>query len=71
MRRQVEYIPLAREVDTYGGRDVHAIDAEWTNQMSRRLLRDIHEWGIVDTEHLSMSLRSRLAIELLIARAAG
>jgi len=67
MRRKIEYIPLAREVDTYGGRDVHAIDAEWTNQMSRRLLRDIHEWGNVDTEHLSMSLRSRLAIELSYA----
>jgi SWI/SNF chromatin-remodeling complex subunit SWI1 len=67
MRRRIEYILLAREIDTYGGRDVHAIDAEWTNQMSRRLLRDIHEWGTVDTEHLSMSLRSRLAIELSYA----
>lgn len=67
MRRKIEYVPLAREVDTYGGRDVHAIDAEWSNQMSRRLLRDIHEWGVVDTEHLSMALRSRLAIELSYA----
>jgi SWI/SNF chromatin-remodeling complex subunit SWI1 len=67
MRRKIEYVPLAREVNTYGGRDVHAIDAEWTNQMSRRLVRDIHEWGVVDTEHLSMSLRSRLSIELSYA----
>lgn len=66
-RRKIEYIPLAREVDVYGGRDVHAIDAEWTVQMSRRPLRDINEWGVVDTEHLSMSLRSRLAIELSYA----
>lgn len=66
-RRKIEYVPLAREGATYGGRDVHAIDAEWTNQMSRRPLRDINEWGVVDTEHLSMSLRSRLAIELSYA----
>lgn len=66
-RRKIEYIPLAREVDTYGGRDVHAIDADWMVQMSRRPLRDINEWGVVDTEHLSMSLRSRLAIELSYA----
>src|SRR6266540_607877 len=66
-RYKVEYVPLAHEVATYGGRDVDAIDKEWKHQMSRRPLRDINEWGVVDTDHLSMSLQSRLAIELSYA----
>ena len=65
-RRKIEYVPLAREVDTYGGRDLKAIDAEWATIPLRRL-RDINEWGTVDIETLAMSLRSRLAIEMTYA----
>lgn len=65
-RRKIEYVPLAREVDTYGGRDLKVIDAEWATIPLRRL-RDINEWGTVDIETLAMSLRSRLAIEMTYA----
>ena len=65
-RRKIEYVPLAREVDTYGGRDLKAIDADWATIPPRRL-RDINEWGTVDIETLAMSLRSRLAIEMAYA----
>ncbi|KAF9532075.1 hypothetical protein CPB83DRAFT_848300 [Crepidotus variabilis] len=66
-RRKIEYVPLGREVETFGGWDVNTLDAEWHNQQSRRPIRDISEWGLVDTEHLCMSLRSRLAVELSYA----
>ena len=65
-RRKIEYVPLAREVDTYGGRDLKVIDAEWATIPLRRL-RDINEWGTVDIETLAMSLRSRLAVEMTYA----
>ena len=65
-RRKIEYVPLAREVDTYGGRDLKVINAEWANIPLRRL-RDINEWGTVDIETLTMSLQSRLTIEMTYA----
>lgn len=65
-RRKIEYVPLAREVDSYGGRDLKVIDAEWATIPLRRL-RDISEWGTVDIETLAMSLRSRLSIEMAYA----
>lgn len=66
-RRKIEYVPLAREVDTYGGRDLHAIDQEWHSSVPRRPLRDINDWGVVDIECLCMSIRSRLSVELSYA----
>ncbi|KAF9475617.1 hypothetical protein BDN70DRAFT_883498 [Pholiota conissans] len=66
-RRKIEYVPLKREVDTYGGRDLQAIDQEWQSVVPRRALRDIHDWGVVDIECLCMSVRSRLSIELSYA----
>lgn len=66
MRTKVEYIPLAREVDTYGGRDLNLLDEEY-HRAQRRAIRDINEWGTVDIEALTMSIRSRLTVELSYA----
>ncbi|KAJ3545888.1 hypothetical protein NMY22_g2260 [Coprinellus aureogranulatus] len=62
-RRKIEYIPLAREIDTYGGRDIKLIENEYSTANTRRI-RDINEWGPIDIEHLTLSFRSRLATEL-------
>lgn len=66
-RRKIEYVPVAREVDTYGGRDFKAIESEWANLPQRRPLRDINDWGTVDIEALTMSIRSKLSTELSYA----
>ncbi|KAH8115761.1 hypothetical protein DFH11DRAFT_1543222 [Phellopilus nigrolimitatus] len=63
-RRKIEYVPLAREVETAGGRDVNHIQNELT-RLSRGLpLRDINEWGKVYVDALTMSLRSCISTEL-------
>jgi len=53
-----------RELETTGGRDLRVVMEEHTRLESRRLLRDINEWGNVDVDALTMSLRSRLSTEL-------
>lgn len=63
-RRKVEYLPLVREVDTMGGRDLRAITEEHQRLTSRHPLRDISEWGNIDIDALSMSLRSRISTEM-------
>ena len=64
MRRKIEYVPLARPIDTAGGRDLKLIEAEVHNLNNRRPLRDLADWGVVEMDSLIMSLRSRLSIEL-------
>ncbi|KAF8633935.1 hypothetical protein AX15_001119 [Amanita polypyramis BW_CC] len=66
MRRKIEYVPLAREVDTCGGRDLKRFEAEHTSTAPRPL-RDINDWGVVDIEALTMSIRSRISVELSYA----
>ncbi|KAG6901910.1 hypothetical protein C0995_006748 [Termitomyces sp. Mi166 len=66
-RRKIEYVPLAREVDTYGGRDLNLLENEPAVLPQRRPIRDVSEWGTVDIEALTMSIRSRLATELSYA----
>lgn len=66
-RRKIEYVPLAREVDTAGGRDVSQIQTEIARLSRGRLLRDITEWGRVHIDALMMSLRSRISSELSYA----
>ncbi|KAG2023320.1 hypothetical protein CC2G_000985 [Coprinopsis cinerea AmutBmut pab1-1] len=66
-RRKIEYIPLAREVDTYGGRDLRFIEGETVFSAQRRPLRELNDWGTVDIECLTMSIRSRLGPELSYA----
>ncbi|KAL5535311.1 hypothetical protein ACEPAF_3405 [Sanghuangporus sanghuang] len=63
-RRKIEYVPLAREVDTAGGRDLAAIQNELQRLARGQLLRDINEWGKVYVDALTMSIRSRLSVEL-------
>lgn len=63
-RRKIEYVPLAHEIKTYGGRDLKAIEAEVIYASQRRPLRGLEEWGPIDIEAMTMSLRSRLANEL-------
>ena len=66
MKAKVEYIPLAREIDPCGGRDFNVLEEEY-QRARRRQLRDINEWGTVDIEALTMSIRSRLTVELSYA----
>lgn len=65
-RTKIEYIPLAREVDTHGGRDLNVLEEEYL-RAQRRPMRDINEWGTVDIEALTMSIRCRLTVELSYA----
>ncbi|KAH8109021.1 hypothetical protein DFH11DRAFT_1731431 [Phellopilus nigrolimitatus] len=56
-RRKIEYVPLARKVETAGGRDVNHIQNELT-RLSRGLpVREINEWGKVYVDALTMSLQ--------------
>ncbi|EIW86580.1 hypothetical protein CONPUDRAFT_95221 [Coniophora puteana RWD-64-598 SS2] len=66
LRTKVEYVPYAREVETYGGRDLNAMDEDYARS-TMRPIRDINEWGTVDIEALTMSIRSRLTAELSYA----
>lgn len=63
-RRKIEYVPLVREVDTVGGRDLRAIAEGHHRLTSRHALREINEWGNIDIDALTMSLRSRISIEM-------
>ncbi|THH34111.1 hypothetical protein EUX98_g10 [Antrodiella citrinella] len=65
-RRKIEYVPFAREVDTAGGRDLDVIVHE-LNSAAHRPMRHIDEWGSVDIDALTMSIRSRIATELSYA----
>ncbi|KAE9410945.1 hypothetical protein BT96DRAFT_983617 [Gymnopus androsaceus JB14] len=67
-RRKIEYRPLARDVDSYGGRDLKAIETEFLNS-TRRPLRELNEWGHIDIDALTLSIRSRLSTELSYALA--
>ncbi|EPQ60847.1 hypothetical protein GLOTRDRAFT_118924 [Gloeophyllum trabeum ATCC 11539] len=66
-RRKIEYVPYRRELDTHGGRDLKLIEEELQRATRGRGIRDINEWGNVDIEALTMSLRSRLTMELSYA----
>uniref|UniRef100_A0A0W0G2R4 ARID domain-containing protein n=1 Tax=Moniliophthora roreri TaxID=221103 RepID=A0A0W0G2R4_MONRR len=65
-RRKIEYVPLAREVDSYGGRDMNRLEAAITD-LTRQPLRDLSEWGTIDIDSLTMSIRSRISTELSYA----
>ncbi|KAL4243558.1 hypothetical protein ABKN59_001121 [Abortiporus biennis] len=65
-RRKIEYVPLAREVDTAGGRDMEALQHEYAVAV-QRTVRNIDDWGTVDIDALTMSIRSRISTELSYA----
>ncbi|EED79133.1 predicted protein [Postia placenta Mad-698-R] len=62
-RRKIEYIPFSREVDTDGGRDLAALQKEYA-RAAHRPMKDMNEWGQVDVDAVTMSLRSRISTEL-------
>lgn len=64
LRRKIEYYPLERELETYGGRDLHVLEDGWSQ---RKPLRDGNEWGRVDIEAVTMTLRSRISTEVSYA----
>lgn len=66
-KKKVEYVPYAREVDTYGGRDFHQLDAELLSLPQRRPWRDHNDWGHIDIDILTMFLRSRISKEISYA----
>lgn len=63
-RRKIEYVPLVREIDTFGGRDINHIMNELLRLSRGQQLRDINDWGKVYVDALTMSLRSRISTEL-------
>ena len=63
-RRKIEYLPILRESDTVGGRDLNAITEERHRLATRHALRDLSEWGNIDIDALTMSLRSRISTEM-------
>ncbi|KAI0639294.1 hypothetical protein C8Q77DRAFT_1046559 [Trametes polyzona] len=65
-RRKIEYIPYAREVDTAGGRDLQFIQNE-LHHTATRAVRRLEEWGHVDIDALTLSLRSRVSTEVSYA----
>lgn len=66
LRRKIEYVPLAREIDTFGGRDLAAFQHEFVRS-SHRAIKDLNDWGAVDVEALILSLRSRISSEISYA----
>ncbi|TDL28413.1 hypothetical protein BD410DRAFT_811550 [Rickenella mellea] len=66
-RRKIEYVPLVREIESAGGRDVANLTAGLGRFTHGRPLRDTNDWGTVDVDALTMSLRSRLSTELSYA----
>ncbi|KAJ3936362.1 MAG: hypothetical protein NXY57DRAFT_985972 [Lentinula lateritia] len=65
-RRKIEYKPLVRDIETYGGRDLKQVEVE-LHHSNRRPLRDINDWGTIDIDALTLSIRSKLSIELSYA----
>jgi SWI/SNF chromatin-remodeling complex subunit SWI1 len=66
-RRKIEYVPLKREVESYGGRDLRILDHEYQSVASRRPMREVNDWGTLELDWLCMSIRSRLSLELSYA----
>nr|VWO96783.1 ARID domain-containing protein [Ganoderma boninense] len=62
-RRKIAYVPLAQELETMGGRNLDFIQNEW-HRLASRPLRHSDEWGHVDIDALTLSLRSRISTEL-------
>ena len=62
-RRKISYVPLAPELETIGGRNLDFIQNEW-HRLANRPLRHSDEWGHVDIDALTLSLRSRISTEV-------
>ncbi|BGP21557.1 ARID/BRIGHT DNA-binding domain containing protein [Rhodotorula toruloides] len=66
-RRRIEYRPLARPLDTYGGQDLQLIEQAYNRAEKARSARKLPDLGLVDVHGLTMSLRSRMATEVAYA----
>ncbi|KAH8835206.1 hypothetical protein DL96DRAFT_1702213 [Flagelloscypha sp. PMI_526] len=63
-RHKITYVPLAREVETVGGHNLQEIALA---HQQPRPLRSSDDWGTLEIDALTLSLRSRLSIELSYA----
>ena len=63
-RRKIEYVLLHRDLDTFGSRDLHAIADNHHHLTAWHTLQEINEWGNIDINALTMSLRSCLPTEM-------
>lgn len=66
--QKVEYLPVARQIETHGGRDLRVIDAELTKAL-RKPLRDHNDWGVIEVEVLTLFIRSRIPADMSYALA--
>lgn len=66
-RLKIAYRPLSRPLNSYGGRNLLAIEKERAMTQARRTVRPLEEWGEIDMEGLTLSIRSRLNVELSYA----
>lgn len=60
-------MPVMRNLNTYGGRDLEAIEAEYQLLPKKRPMRKMEDFGMVDVEMLILQLRSRLKVEVTTA----
>ncbi|GAA6022215.1 hypothetical protein JCM10207_003945 [Rhodosporidiobolus poonsookiae] len=66
-RRKIEYTPMVRPVETYGGVELPFVEARMVALEKMRRPRNLHDLGTVDVHSLTMSLRSRLPSEVSYA----
>lgn len=67
-KHKIEYLPIRRDVHTYGGWDLSLVESQYAPAMqSRGRPRTLRELGLVDVQALVMSLRSRLDFEVSYA----
>ncbi|MCO5565862.1 hypothetical protein L7F22_019537 [Adiantum nelumboides] len=66
---KIEYLPIRRDVSSFGGWDLDSIEAQIGPILAGRgrFPRSVRELGTVDIENLIMSLRSRVEIEVTYA----
>ncbi|GAA5828095.1 hypothetical protein JCM11251_002586 [Rhodosporidiobolus azoricus] len=66
-RRKIEYTPLTRPVETYGGYDLGLVEQTMARVEKVRRPRGLHDLGTVDIRSLTMQLRCRLPAEVSYA----
>ncbi|PWN36997.1 uncharacterized protein FA14DRAFT_8558 [Meira miltonrushii] len=66
---KIEYLPIRRDVSSFGGWDLDSVEAQIGPILAGRgrFPRSVRELGTVDIEGLIMSLRSRVEIEVTYA----
>ncbi|GAA5892026.1 hypothetical protein JCM6882_005666 [Rhodosporidiobolus microsporus] len=66
-RRKIEYAPLSRPVETYGGYELGLVEQTMARVEKVRRPRGLHDLGTVDIHSLTMQLRCRLPAEVSYA----